>query len=109
MPSFGCVVRKVLDKPPEEPLFSWPLFRERYLTRDRMFTVAYLVALFSICLYNLVVILKIFFKHDTNISLSNQSPNVTNFPGITVCAPAIFTPKALASKKSELSNGHSSN
>lgn len=48
------------------------------------------------CAYN---IKEIYFKYkggDTIISLENSPPGVTDFPGITICAPSIFKPQKLA-------------
>ena len=50
------------------------------------------------CLLNVINIMNKYFQYETIISLQNNPPNRTDFPGITICAPSIFTPETLASK-----------
>lgn len=66
------------------------------LTIKKILVVTFILALTTWCCYNVAVILQGFFAFDTFISLYKQPPNGTDFPGITICAPAIFTPKYLA-------------
>lgn len=59
------------------------------------------IAVFSLsiwCGYNVGVIFYKYLEHETIISLENLSPNTTDFPGITICAPSIIKPQVLARK-----------
>lgn len=48
------------------------------------------------CIYNVNLIFQKYLDHETIISLQNDPPNATWFPGITVCAGSIFKPSKLA-------------
>ncbi|KAJ6218392.1 hypothetical protein RDWZM_009549 [Blomia tropicalis] len=48
------------------------------------------------CLYNVINIMIKYFEFETIISLHNEPPDMTDFPGVTLCAPSIFTPQRLA-------------
>lgn len=61
--------------------------------------IAICVVLLAVwCAYNIKEIFIKFSKGDTIISLENSPPGVTDFPGITICAPSIFKPQKLAGK-----------
>ena len=57
-------------------------------------TIVLLVSVW--CGFNIAVFLVKYLRYDTIITLHQSPPNTTDFPGITVCAPSIFTPQQLA-------------
>ena len=48
------------------------------------------------CLINVIQIMEKYYNYETIISLQNDPPSETGFPGITICAPSIFRPQELA-------------
>ena len=50
------------------------------------------------CGYNVKHIFDKYLDYETIISLQNEPPTITDFPGITICAPSIFKPQTLAGK-----------
>lgn len=46
--------------------------------------------------YNVIEVIEDYNHHETIISLDRFPPNSTEMPGVTICAPAIFTPIQLA-------------
>ena len=59
--------------------------------------IAICVVLLAIwCGYNIREIFMKYNQDETIISLENSPPGITEFPGITICAPSIFKPQKLA-------------
>ena len=80
--------------------------RKKFLSLNRYELIVYvcmlLLTLFCIC--NITDVLHGYFRFETTIQFDRQRPDHTDFPGITICGRAIFTPEFLASKLMILSN-----
>ena len=77
------------------PLYALAL--QKFSIR-RMLILVFIMALAAWCWYNVGIIMTRYFSFNTMVSLYKEPPNITEFPGITVCAPTIFTPEHLAGK-----------
>ena len=80
--------------------------RKKFLSLNRYELIVYvcMVLLTLFCICNITDVLHGYFRFETTIQFDRQRPDHTDFPGITICGRAIFTPEFLASKLMILSN-----
>lgn len=76
------------------------LIRKKLFNLNRYELILYIciVLLTILCVWNIHIVLDCYYERETTIQINNERPDHTNFPGITICGRAIFTPEYLASK-----------
>jgi len=79
-----------------DDLLAWVKLHIRRLNLGQIIIGACIIGLSVWCLINVLHIFDKYYRHETIISLQNDPPNITAFPGITICAPSIFKPQTLA-------------
>lgn len=72
--------------------------RLRGLTGSQFTVWVSVLALAGVCAFHLHWIMSAYYRYEMTASWDTEPPDETHFPGITVCAPTIFTAQQLASR-----------
>lgn len=91
-------VIRILWSMGKEYFFNRWIWLKRHFTFLQITLWLIYVLLASVCLFQILLVIRYYWSLSTMLSLINEPPNSTKFPGITICAPTIFTPQKLAGK-----------